>query len=93
MTTQTHTPAPWTLSKPSGVYIESATGGIAALTYSAREADAYLIAAAPDLLAALHEVDEFCQQGLDSPYPEHGEEALNDIMGLVRVAIAKAKGA
>jgi len=46
-----------------------------------------------DMLAALHDADEFCQQGLNSPYAEHWEAALHDIMELVRNAITKAKGA
>ena len=50
-------------------------------------------AAAPDLLQALHDADEFCQQGLNSAEPQHWEAALQDIMDLVRNAIAKAKGA
>lgn len=56
------------------------------------QADARLIAAAPDLLAALHDADELCQQGLNSPEPVHWEAALQDIMELVRAAIALVKG-
>jgi len=56
-------------------------------------ANARLMAAAPDLLAALRGVDEFCQQGLNSPRAEHWEAALDDIMGLVRAAITKTTGA
>jgi hypothetical protein len=56
-------------------------------------ANAHLIAAAPDLLQALHDADEFCQQGLNSAEPQHWEAALQDIMELVRNAISKAKGA
>ena len=50
-----HTPGPWVVSKPSGNYIDAPAikGSIAALTYSAKPADARLMAAAPDLLAAL----------------------------------------
>ena len=55
--------------------------------------NARLIAAAPDLLQALHDADEFCQQGLNSAEPPHWEAALQDIMGLVRNAITKATGA
>jgi hypothetical protein len=56
-------------------------------------ANAHLIAAAPDLLQALRDADEFCQQGLNSAEPQHWEAALQDIMGLVRNAIDRAKGA
>lgn len=54
--------------------------------------DKPLYTAAPDLLAALHGVDEACQQGLNSPEPVHWEASLQDIMDLVRAAITKAKG-
>lgn len=60
---------------------------------SDHEANARLIAAAPDLLAALRDADEFCQQGLNSAEPQHWEAALHDIMELVRNAINKAQGA
>ena len=38
------------------------------------------------LRAALHDVDELCQQGLNSPEPVHWEATLQDIMELVRAA-------
>lgn len=44
-----------------------------------------------NLLSALHDVDELCQQGLNSPEPVHWEATLQDIMELVRNTIAKAK--
>ena len=47
----------------------------------------------PDMLTALHDIDEFCQQGLNSPHAEHWEAALHDIMELVRAVIAQAKEA
>lgn len=65
-------------------------GALVATVYNPTDAD--LIAAAPDLLAALHGADEFCQQGLNSPNPEDWESALYDIRDLARAAIAKAKG-
>lgn len=81
--TQHHTPGPWTVSEPTGVYIQSAAGGIAALTYSAKEADARLIAAAPDLLDAL----AFLEPHLNA-LPIFEYERLK-----IRAAIAKATGA
>jgi hypothetical protein len=53
-----HTAGPWTVSKPSGNYIDApaSKGSIAALTFSATPADARLIAAAPELLAALEDL-------------------------------------
>lgn len=41
----------------------------------------------------LENIDEACQQGLNSPEPVHWEATLQDIMELVRNTIAKAKGA
>jgi len=58
-----HTPGPWNVSEPSGnyIYAPAISGSIAALTYSAKPADARLIAAAPDLLAALHKVQDWLE--------------------------------
>lgn len=53
MTQATHTQGPWTVSQPSATCIDSPIGTIAALAFISNEADAHLIAAAPDLLAAL----------------------------------------
>ena len=63
MTDATHTPGPWAVSQPSGNYIAAPTGGIAALTYGATKADAHLIAAAPDLLAAMQRIVECAGEG------------------------------
>ena len=53
MTTQ-HTPGPWAISKPIGgnVYIEKGNRLIGHIYRDNREANARLIAAVPDLLAA-----------------------------------------
>jgi hypothetical protein len=89
-----HSPAPWSVSTDPYPNIRDGNDNcILARDCFPREADADLIAAAPDLLSALHDADEFCQQGLNSPHPEHWEAALHDIMELVRTTIAKAKGA
>jgi hypothetical protein len=66
-------------------------GQLVATVYDPADAD--LIAAAPDLLAALHGADEFCQQGINSENAARWETALYDIRELVRTSIAKAKGA
>lgn len=80
MTDTAHTLGPWKVSQPSGNYIDTATGhSVAALTFSATPADAHLIAAAPDLLAALDEI--FNGVGMTGP-----------TMDAARAAIAKAKG-
>lgn len=59
MTQETHTKGPWVVSQPSGNYIDTPTGSVAALTYGASKADAYLIASAPDILAALEAYELF----------------------------------
>jgi hypothetical protein len=80
MTDTTHTPGPWKVSQPSGNYIDTAAGhSVAALTFSATPADAHLLAAAPELLAALDEI--FNGVGMTGP-----------TMDAARAAIAKAKG-
>lgn len=91
MTDATHTPGPWTVSQPSGNYIDTPTGSVAALTYGATKADAHLIVAAPDLLAALEYLLEQTI-GQDQQYGiELSEgEAIAEQKALA--AIAKAKG-
>lgn len=91
MTDATHTPGPWTVSQPSGNYIDASTGSVAALTYGAFKADADLIAAAPDLLVALEYLLEQTI-GQDQQYGiELSEgEAIAEQKALA--AIAKAKG-
>lgn len=91
MADNTHTQGPWTVSKPSGNYIEAPTGGIAALTYGASKADAHLIAAAPDLLEALRQILEDAE--IDCDTEAAALAALAEIRVTARAAIAKAKGA
>ena len=87
MTHATHTQGPWTVSQPSGSYIEAPTGGIAALTYGASKADALLIAAAPDLLAALE-----LMESLFADHAQYDEEGFETAAILAaQSAIAKAK--
>ena len=96
MTHATHTQGPWTVSQPSGSYIEAPTGGIAALTYGASKADAHLIAAAPDMLELLVETQEaldvLADDAEDAGYHARAESAAKLAMRL-RAAITKAKGA
>lgn len=92
MTKPANTPAPWRiLTDGISHWLEIEPNKIALIR--AKKTDLNLIAAAPDLLQALHDADEFCQQGLNSAEPQHWEAALQDIMELVRAAIAKAQGA
>lgn len=41
------------------------------------------------LAAALRNVDEFCQCGLNSADPKHWDAALNDVLGVAREALAE----
>jgi hypothetical protein len=89
MTDTTHTPGPWTVSQPSGNYIDTATGSVAALTYGATKADAHLIAAAPDLLAALETALEML---IDSWGDEQIAAGDDQVANVIKDAITKAKG-
>ena len=87
--TSAHTPGPWTVSEPTGAYIQSPAGGIAALTYGAREADARLIAAAPDLLTALD-----CAEGFIAGFEgDETQEGIDWLLATIRAAITRATGA
>lgn len=68
---QKHTPGPWTATEvgPAPRYMIAGAATSVAMTYgqSGQEADARLIAAAPDLLAALREAVELIEStGLDA---------------------------
>jgi hypothetical protein len=78
MSNEAHTPAPWR-SVTDGIshWIEIQPNKIALIR--AKKADRDLIVAAPDMLAALHEVLSLCDRD-------------SDIGRVVIAAIAKAKG-
>ena len=98
-----HTPAPWTVQTPGpsqdgyphnlsichesemrAVYIASIPGG---RHYKRAQADAALIAAAPDLLAALETIANQC-----GPFTVHGLPPLDyaTIGNIARAALAEA---
>jgi len=90
-----HTPGPWRLERTTGGHpavIGSAPlhprGGLVAELVAVGQSDARLIAAAPDLLAALREVAE-ATSGTSA-------DALGQLVDLMRdtarAAIAKAEG-
>ena len=81
-TDMAHTEGPWRVSQPSGNYIDTPTHSIAALMYGATKADAALIAAAPDLLAAL-------QEAVNKGYMWDNDPEL---WAKANAAIARAKG-
>lgn len=98
MTNTTHTPGPWMVhetgfyTNPFKITARGKHGAVANIPHSeitttARQsANARLIAAAPDLLAALDQVDAYL-----SPF-DGEEDAYAEIRSVIRQAIAKAKG-
>ena len=89
MTQATHTQGPWTVSQPSATCIDSPLGTIAALAFISNEADAHLIAAAPDLLAAL-EALHACHRAFSGN--DNWTMLDDESRSLAENAIAKAKG-
>jgi len=95
----THTPGPWCLfDYGEGWHINQAGGPgfIGSLPrYKHREkeceANANLIAAAPDLLEALDSIMEICSQGRQI-YPATMAERVAEVLITARAAIAKSRG-
>jgi hypothetical protein len=88
-----HTAGPWTVSKPSGNYIDTPAGhSVAALTYSATLADAHLIAAAPALLAALEYAAAKLISLADAETDDQEMWIIDDIERVILAAIDKATG-
>lgn len=75
-----HTPGPWIVS---GDLIKSGDGNVACVLSDNPNPDALLIAAAPDLLAAIEMVERKVSAGID--FYQHEIQEL-------RIAISKAKG-
>lgn len=93
-----HTPGPWTLAKGSlGVYVMVGDREISSTVGSSREdlANARLIAAAPELLAALENLvdllagDQWSEAEIDVAFNLTG---LGARVNQARAAIAKARG-
>lgn len=100
ITTRGHTPGPWKYEKPFGVNIpvrEGEAGGQIIRTWlqaheGEAEANARLIAAAPDLLAALESLFENCSM-IHSQWGEGGNAREADqAITNAKAAIAKARG-
>ena len=96
-----HTPGPWTTSAPASYRINTAGDiyivqhvpehiGAASVSLGEKTANARLIAAAPDLLAALNYI-----ASIASDYAKgqqmHGDD-VREILGTARTAIARAEG-
>ena len=80
-----HTPGPWTVSEPCATCINSPMGTIAALAFISNEADAHLMAAAPEGLKLAREFLEYAQSGASFNYPAGALQKLEQF-------IAKATG-
>ena len=97
-----HTPGPWTIRKTLRrivVFSESRRwrdiAGLQHYNSPERESNARLIAAAPDMLAALEAICEHANEAwaaLDHDYHEVLAGNLGDAVDQARATIAKAKG-
>lgn len=100
-TQQTHTPGPWTTNKKCPTMVEAVADGQGVnlivdcndpdgfRTRGEDMANARLIAAAPDLLAALEEIAAWePSRGPDEP----GGMSIMDAIDIARVAIAAVEG-
>jgi len=89
-----HTPGPWAVREAEGdeLYEVYREAGGELITYAAattrRRVNAILIAAAPDLLAALREVADGCERRLR----KGKDQGDLDTLRVCRSAIAKAEG-
>ena len=81
-----HTPGPWNVSPPCELSPRYSVYHNGPLVYVDRREDAQLIAAAPDLLAALRMVSEIWSH--DQTANLHPESPL----AIVRAALAKVEG-
>ena len=107
MSKVTHTPGPWKLAKQMNGGIDFfGEGGQRVILVNARlmneEANARLIAAAPDLLAVAEKTDELIQMfvGINSPdepylvysLPREVQDMIFELTAITHAAIATAKG-
>ena len=102
-----HTPGPWAVH-PISARVDAFVGGtplpVCELLWptderseAETEANARLIAAAPNLLAALRCADQFITNGIELGYIRMPDpdcpDTAKDTPGIVRAALAAAKGA
>lgn len=95
--TQTHTPGPWIVARGDSVYARRGDGPLAPIadcnasrtvTAANRAANAVLIAAAPDLLAALRAFNAW-YMATDLPW---NFDISQTVLDGIDAAIAKAEG-
>ena len=84
-----HTPAPWTTDSSKSFYVLSSGEFVA---NASTEANARLISAAPDLLAALEKIAVGLSPQSVSVQSENLQELINSCFEIAREAIRKAKG-
>ena len=105
-----HTPGPWRVARQCSTLVEAENGrnicsaGGYSTNFAVREtletneANANLIAAAPELLKALERAEELCGKALPvfdwgkSPLTAEAIMLLNEVPGEISAAIAKARG-
>ena len=102
--TTKHTPGPWNARRNHAETTESERINITAgsvliaethhawIDWEEQEANAHLIAAAPAMYEALQDIESYTELGLNSDEPKHWEASLQDILGIVRDALAQAEG-
>jgi hypothetical protein len=94
-----HTPGAWLYDERyRGVLASNDTGNAVIVAYPARtpampeaeaEANGRFIAAAPEMLATLEAIKEIAHDDASFPDPV---DRLNNILGIVAIALAKAEG-
>lgn len=88
--TNNHTPGPWAVEKPRTRSIITSGYKIVAILESGHtDADAQLMAAAPDLLAACEAAEDVLSRLYYAT--RVGQPGDGDVLTIVRAAIAKAK--
>lgn len=102
MTEQKHTPGPWIATRilggwwvaedndPTAFYRRRIAGVAGGAGIDSPAANARLLAAAPELLAALEEAKQFIQNGIEYGYINTPED--EDVLARIKKAVRKAKG-
>lgn len=89
----THTPGPWVVSHDKKYDQQRISANDAPIAVTKDEANARLIAAAPDLLDVARNVGGIDDGWLKGAHPELLRKAILQIRDEARAAIAKAEGA
>lgn len=97
MSNQGFTPGPWVIEKAADAYCIASVGNLVIMPSSGKvkhdntEADAQLIAAAPDLLEALEDLADDISERFDMD-DRSTNPGMKRAMEAARAAIAKARG-